>query len=191
MLVIGVPMAIAVGPQAVAWAVTLPKPNFASGETLSAADVNGNFKTLADAVTKLETKKLIVTNPANNKSISVGALYCGATPSAIVGSAIGGYEQAALNCRAAAGCQASTSVHMCTSEELLRSRAVGIDIPSSWYSMGVAVVSFYNSAEHGINDCSEWTSAAVNQQGPQWKAGGSPGPGYGGCSSAAPVACCD
>jgi hypothetical protein len=164
---------------------------FGAGDPLSSAKLNENFKALADAVTKLETKKLVVTNPANGKSISVGALYCGVTPAPIIGSAIGGYEAAAQSCRAAVGCQSSPSVHMCTSEELLRSRSVGIEIPSSWYSTGSALVSFYNTTEHGLNDCTEWTSGVANQQGSQWKAGGSPGPGFAGCASPAPIACCD
>ena len=189
-LIIGVPLAIAAGPQAVAWALTLPK-TFAPNDPISAAEINANFKTLADGVTALEAKKPTVTNPANKKAISVGAVFCGPTPTPVIGSAIGGYEAAAQACRAAAGCQSAATVHMCTAEEMIRSRSIGIDPPSSWYSTGTAGQSFYNSAEHALNDCTEWTSALVNQLGPQWKAGGSPGPGFAGCASPAPIACCD
>jgi hypothetical protein len=189
-LILGVPLAVAVGPQAVAWALT-PLKMFSANDKLSAADVNANFKTLADGVTALETKKPVAKNPANGKTISIGATFCGVTPQAIVGSAIGGYDKAAQSCQVATGCQSSASTHMCTAEEMLRSRAIGLDIPSSWYSTGVAVVSNYNTMEHGLNDCSEWTSAVANQQGPEWNAGGAGGPGFAGCSSPAPIACCD
>lgn len=172
-------------------AAAAPPMTFSSGEELKSTKLNDNFREIDARLTTLETKKARATNPKTGRSVSIGATYCGATPSPVTGSAIGGYDKAAAACQAAVGCAGSATAHMCTSDEVVRSRMIGLEIPSTWYSTGSNGMSFYNTTEHALNDCAEWSTALPNQLGAQWNAGGSGGPGYAGCSSAAPIACCD
>jgi hypothetical protein len=172
--------------------VAFATPNkFQAGDPVSAEKLNQNFADIETRLASLETKKARITNAATGKSVSVGAAFCGVTPTPVVGSAIGGYAKAAAACQAAAGCQGAATAHMCTGDELVRSRMLGLEVPSSWYSTGASNQSFYNTTEHLLNDCYEWTSALPNQLGAQWNAGGSGGPGFAGCASPAPIACCD
>ena len=182
-LIIGVPLALAAGPQAVALALTLPK-TFAQSDPVSAAEINANFKTLADGVTALEAKKT-VTVTLNGMQYSVGATaYVGGTQG-YMGADIQGYTGAKRKCEAAF--PSRPGVHMCTTEELARTAQVGIVVPNaSWYAAATRVGRDANSGV--TNDCFGWTdSSAGNYSAVAVTVGFSVGT----CNQLLPIACCD
>ncbi len=99
-------------------AATVPNPQFEAKKPIVAADVNANFKALADAVTALEKQRPVATY--NGKSYSLDALYCGAS-SPTLGN-LGGYSGAKATCEST--CKSSTA-HMCTVAEMQRSASLG------------------------------------------------------------------
>jgi hypothetical protein len=103
---------------------------------------------------------------------------------------LGGYAGAKQLCETTCS---STTAHMCTSEELVRTSQLGVTIPTptgvvpgSWYSAGIRQVASGNPV-----DCAGWTndaSGTSSHDGPFWGLGQ---PQVTGCFNAAPVLCCD
>src|SRR5690242_18533227 len=83
LLRVGLPIAIVLGGSALAYA-NVPTV-WKSGDTLKAADLNGNFSALDARLTALEAGA-DYTNPVTNKHYSLGAGYCGSTPIAYNGN---------------------------------------------------------------------------------------------------------
>lgn len=141
-----------------------------------------------DDVAKLEAAKPVVTK--NGKQWSLGATYCGIT-AATDGSA-GGYattkalcEQPTTGCPSASGGLGSSSAHMCTAEELVRSASSGIPLPGAgWYNRGARVIEGPSSA---MTDCAGWTSNSTNMSGALW----SVTPSGATCNATYPILCCD
>lgn len=127
----------------------------------------------------------VVTN--GSVSYSVGATkYCGTGPSPTTGAisynTLTGYAGAKAMCQASTGCGPSLTAHMCTSDEILRSRMVGISVPTSaWYATGVGVP----VSGGQIYDCAAYTSAAAF--GASWAGD----PDYAACTTSQPILCCD
>jgi hypothetical protein len=129
------------------------------------------------------TGKYVVTGPGG--SYSVGATkFCAASAMSYTGSAVGGYVGAKKICESA--CNLPTA-HMCASEELIRSTAIGIDIPDNlWFSTGIHAQDI--AAGVNIRDCGGWQSSDTAQAGPVWK---KVFPYGGRCNNAVPLSCCD
>jgi len=130
--------------------------------------------------------------------ISVGAtMYCGATSTSYTG-AMGGYEGAKAACQTTC---ASTTAHMCTSEELIRSQAVGAKLGAvtGWYASGVL---WLTTEPSGIitSDCGgsgtfveAYTQTQSNDgafvlRGALWQNGG---PNTDVCTDSYSIMCCD
>lgn len=170
--------AVAFGAAGIGLAMASPH-QFDAGETLQAADLNGLNVARTDA-----------------GSYSVSAtLYCGATSQSASGDLSGltasglGYARAKHACEAVAGC--GVTAHMCTSEEVVRSGALGLNVPApgGWYSTGSDAVT---STQHN-NDCNGWTSSVgTSFSGMTWQGNGANGAAIAtSCGSANPILCCD
>jgi len=94
------------------------------------------------------TGKYLATGPGG--SYSVGATtFCGVSAMSYTGGGVGGYAGAKKICESA--CK-SPSAHMCTSEELIRSTAIGIAMPDNlWFSTGIHAQDIAPMV--GIRDC--------------------------------------
>ncbi len=87
------------------------------------------------AVEAAKSGRLVVS--ANNKRISFGGLFCGATASstgALGSGADTGYLAAKALCERVSGC--SSSAHMCNGEEAINSHLLGITLPQGWVRHG-------------------------------------------------------
>jgi hypothetical protein len=100
---------------------------------------------------------------AGTASYSVGATkFCGATTTTFTG-ALGGYAGAKQQCQ---GTCSTPTAHMCLTDELIRSQALGVDLStvSGWYAAGGYVLT---SAPAGFiqSDCggSGTTAAGYTQ----------------------------
>ncbi|MBI5487107.1 MAG: hypothetical protein HY905_07220 [Deltaproteobacteria bacterium] len=103
-----------------------------------------------------------VTRTRGTKTISVGGVYCGAT--AATSGSVGGYSGAKALCETAC---ADPVAHMCSTEEVTRSAALGVAFGAGWYvggERGYAGLcarsetgwSYYHFAS---TDCDGWTSS--------------------------------
>jgi hypothetical protein len=115
--------------------------HFSSGQTLTAAGLNGNFDELYAAAAKPTITK-------NGKSISIGGSYCGASAATYKGGEVGGYTGAKAKCETAC---VSTTAHMCDAAEITRSQQLGTTMPD-----GVWVSAFTSS--NTPQDCVSWTT---------------------------------
>ena len=185
-------LAVVVGGAAVyaATANPLTLDNHPANSVLSSATLNGNFSAIQTAVRALQTQvasgRLVAT--INSKQFSVGATrYCGATPTASPFSGnIGGYGTAKAQCETACS---SSSAHMCTSEELVRSVAVGITVATGWYAAGLKDADQSGTNTANNQDCRGWTSISSNDVGPLWS-GTAPNTNNCGTSTNV-ILCCD
>ena len=165
-----------------AWRVYAEVPNtFSPGDKLTAKTMNDNFKALQDAINSAR----VVTK--NGKQYSIGATYCGASI-ATNGQITNGYAGAKYLCEQVQACANSPSAHMCTSEELSRTRQMGIAVPDGWYSSALYYAYVGGSQIiHGSNDCEGWTNGTSDGGNAFWSAR----PTASDCSFQAPVLCCD
>lgn len=132
----------------------------------------------------------VLTNGSTHYSVGATS-FCGLsatqTNGNIIGASTPGYGGAKAMCEASPGCKMSPSAHMCTSEELVRSRALGITLSNGWYSTGTWV----NATNMNVDECDGWTnSTATNLFGAYWGTGPDR-PGADFCSSMHFVLCCD
>jgi hypothetical protein len=75
----------------------------------------------------------------NGKQYSLDATYCGktaATSSPFTTGNITGYVVAKTLCESVAQCNNAPSAHMCTNEEIVRSRQLGVYVEHGWHSTG-------------------------------------------------------
>ncbi len=119
--------------------------------------------------------------------------YCGVSSSATTGAistggagTTGGYQAAKSLCETTCS---SPAAHMCSSEEWIRSRQLGV-WPASfgggipWIAGGLA---FTTTSGGQVNDCAGWTTAASTVSGP---VGNSAAPLTQACNTSSPIACC-
>lgn len=117
---------------------------------------------------------------------SSGGGFCGATAVAQDGD-MGGYAGAKALCEAVASC--SSSAHMCTTDEIIRHKALGQTHPQGWFASGVWVP----SGGIQVKDCDAWTDNGSGRAGMAFAASSStePGPFSAVCNTTYPVLCCD
>lgn len=185
-LLVLMPLALLFGQRALVWAdVTLPTPTFTDGQPLTAAQLNGNFDALKDAINK-------PTISIGGKLFSTHAVYKTSTANTKGKfTATGGlvsYEAAKQLCEDAAK---SPSAHMCSAEEIQRSRQLG-KTPTNidgWISTGGR---YQEEGSYFATDCMGWTSEDQSQ-GALYFYGKhiTPFANLGGCDNALPILCCD
>jgi hypothetical protein len=171
-----------------------PPALFSPGQTLSSSVMNQNFSGLDSRIGALESftstgTKVVETR--NGKKWSLGATYCGATGTSYTGASVGGYASAKSLCeQVSLGCNQSTSAHMCTAEEVLRTYEMGLPFSTTgWYSQGAW--SYSPAQPVYVNDCAAWTSSsATTDIGPVWNNNG-PQPSGDHCNGSHPILCCD
>jgi hypothetical protein len=117
-------------------------------------------------------------------SYSVRGTFCGTAQVNSAGTmSVGvyhGYQASMLICESACS---SINAHMCASDDVLRSQALGVAVPDGFYSTGVV----WTDGVHGlIADCGGWTD--VSSFGPYWSA--TTGPTAFNCGVPAAVLCC-
>lgn len=169
---------------AVAWA-SVPT-TFKDGDTLSAQALDDDFASLDGRLQRLETAHARETADGG---YSLGATYCGQTGNT-TGDLSGlpapgsGYAKARAQCQTA--CSSATA-HMCTAEELVRSRTVGKQPVEGWYSSGVYAPRI-NASSDWIMDCVSWSNGTTDREGMVWE---SYGPNATSCNASVAVLCCD
>jgi hypothetical protein len=198
-LAFGIPLALILASGAVAfagmdWALPHEWSNSAgptyAGPSLKASDLDDNFNALADAGASLEARVAALeaahARETADGGYSLGGTFCGQTAASYSGNiqsqvsgTTNGYEAAKSICQTT--CQ-SVSAHMCSSEELIRSRALGNTVLTleSWISAGIQNITVPAGA---FSDCGAW-EVANSSLGPDeagWKT----------CSASQPIACCD
>lgn len=178
----------------VAYAVTTP---FGENDTLTATALNGNFSSLQAEVDGLKADvaalKAANAKETQNGKYSSGAVFKGVavpTKGSIVSGTKTGYAAAKERCQTAVT-PASDSAHMCTGEELVRARQLGIVIPRGWYSTAAAsfIPNYAPNIPQGTQfDCNGWSSTAANDWAPVWNTNI---PQFGLCSVEEAILCCD
>lgn len=122
------------------------------------------------------------------KPYSVGATgYCGNTSGGYTG-ALGGYVGAKAACETACG---SSSAHMCTAEEVVRTWQLGKAIAFSgyaWYSVGLRGMT--DTTGNTLNDCGSWNSSSSVHLGAVWDPMNQ-GVSVKSCNETHGVLCCD
>jgi hypothetical protein len=194
-VLLSAPLAVLIGLGAIAYA-TVPNV-FMSGEPLSSAQMNANFGNLDGRLTAVEA---ILGTATADGGYSLGATYCGPT-AATLGSFSGpgtltGYASAKAQCQAVTGCSPKTA-HMCTSEEMVRTRQLGGQIDAGaaaygWFSTGS--YGYYPGTGTYTGDCEGWTTNSASVLGDVWGTTNTPPvipqPTY--CSGGPyPILCCN
>lgn len=105
------------------------------------------------AIEAASAGRVVVSN--GSKSISVGALFCGATSQTYTGN-LGGLTAAKSVCETTCG---DPAAHMCTDEEIRRSTAIGISMNASSYYAWVTGQVGQASDSYENSDCNGWTAA--------------------------------
>jgi hypothetical protein len=160
-------------------------PNtFAPGDQLSASKLNANFMALDGRVTALEKFDIgaaRIVETRGGKAWSLGAVYCGVTASTN-GQIGSGYAGAKGLCETAC---TTTSAHMCTTDEIVRTAQMGVAAPAGWYSAGL-----WSEGAGAVvdNDCTAWTTSSSTVNGYWWS---STYTTVQACNMTGPVLCCD
>ncbi len=169
--------------------------SFSAGEALSSSKVNANLQATQSAVSNLQTRMTAAeAQLSGNGNYALGATFCGTSIGSFTGSltdgALTGYAAGKSICQKSCG---ATTAHMCTSEELVRSSAVGGPfLPKSpanayyWYASGI-------TTDGAIGDCEDFTSGTSSGgDGAAWLVGSTQmAPSAAACSSSLPIACCN
>jgi len=166
-------------------AVAVPV-TFATGETLTADQLNTNFRAVEDRVVALESARPVYTNADTGEKYSLDAGYCDSTLP--TNGAIGGFAEAKALCETRCG---SETAHMCSVQELIRYHQTGGSVTANgWVTHGFAHPGG-SWAPPGINECLSWTS--YGHLGSVWGsiATSAGGPFYQGCEQVLPIHCCD
>jgi len=197
---VGIPAAVLIGGGAIAWAGNLV--TWTDGQPLKSADLNNNFSYLQGEITALQAaqaqSQAFQVQATADGGFSVGATYCGAT-AATAGSfsgpgALTGYASAKASCQAVSGC--SAAAHMCSGEEIVRTRQVGHAVAfggatnEGWTASGV--YNYYGPGTADTSDCNGWTTAGGSTAGSTWyvmAAFSQPALNY--CSASQPILCCN
>jgi hypothetical protein len=158
---------------------------FEPEKKLTAQQLNDSFAALQQQLAELRAKSIVV---RNGRSFSVGATFCGTTAPTKGAFAVGetsGYAAAKSSCeKSACG---SDSAHMCSSEEVVRSRQAGLLVTDGWYSSGT-FVEVEDPANEPVHDCYGWTRDTADVNGPFWTDNHGVASG---CDAARPILCCD
>lgn len=147
----------------------------------------------SDPLTASDLNSIAVATGPDGGRYSGGATkYCGIGATSTNGAPSyggkAGYPATKALCEASTACGNSATAHMCSTEEVIRSASMGINMPSGWYSVGVYVVQ--SSYPDLYRDCTGWTSLQSTALGTVW--GNSPdAPTNQSCNVVAPVLCCD
>jgi hypothetical protein len=169
-----------VGVLAVAGIALAAPHHWSTNDPLTATDLNGLN---------------VLTNGSTQYSIGA-TKYCGQSQDPTAGKFFlggqTGYAASKALCQAATACGSSSTAHMCASEEIVRSRSLGISVPMGWYSTGtLSLPPMGIGTGYTVDDCKGWTtSAAGNDLGATWSTG-SDFPGAQFCNNMFPVLCCD
>lgn len=159
---------------AIGAAVAVPV-TFSDGNVLTASQLNANFGNLEQRMAAAE-KRL-----TGDGKYSLGAGFCGATSTSTAGN-LGGYPAGKTLCQTT--CGNSSTAHMCTTEEVLRTVSTGVTLPYGWYSSGA----FQGASGSTQHDCQQWTSSNGAEMGSAYLVYGL-FTSY--CSTVQPVLCCD
>ena len=172
---LGIGVALA-GPIDTTWIV--------QGNPLTAAQLKSDLDGLQTQVAALQAFQAQATADGG---YSLGATYCGmtaATTGALSGpGSLTGYASAKGQCQGVAACS-PTAAHMCTADELIRTRALGIAAPNGWYSN--AAYAYYPGPEP-YADCDGWTSSSNQPYGPVWNSS----PSQDDCAATQSILCCN
>jgi hypothetical protein len=184
-----------------------PVPNiFSSGDPISAAEINEDFDALVDGITAVEARASVLEGRAAALEASATGVLCGytdPTPGSFTfvsgTAALRGYAAGSALCQSS--CAPSTTAHVCSSAEIVRSEELGLVRPSAmdaaWYATGdfssdVRTGSGTGTTGYQITDCRGFTSLDSGEAGAFWATGGGAhAPNYQGCNFAASIACCD
>lgn len=143
---------------------------FVAGDAISAEEVNSNFAVLSERIDNVPTSPSAIVGPSGARW-NLNATYCGRTTTRYDGRilhTLPGGAQLTGYAAARAICETSCAApggHMCTSDELIRSRAVGFidgntfagaaaDTSVGWYSSGI----FADAGSNELDDCRAWTT---------------------------------
>jgi hypothetical protein len=131
-----------------------------------------------------------VTNHAGVQQYAVGAtVYCGTTRSTSTGN-LGGYAGARGMCRTSGVGTSTSTAHMCTAEEMIRSASLLLNPPepaNGWYAVGAFAVGALPGGAP-IDDCAGWTTSDSGHRGANWR---ETGPGSASCATPRSIMCCD
>lgn len=134
-------------------------------DTLTANDLNGNFKALADAVTALETKHA---SPYLGKTVAKSG-------------AAGGYAGVKALCVAATG---NADARACTAHDIVVAASAGQQLDEGWYASGA-----YDAYPVAGSDCVGFSDGTSSYRGASWSSAlAAPSHAY--CSASLPFLCC-
>jgi hypothetical protein len=178
---------------------TLPRSRMgAVPYALNAARVSWNGVTDVDATTEwpgtLPYSRLKGAQSAGDDGTvyTLAGRYCGSTPA---GPTTGGYRAVKQQCQTA--CGNVSGAHVCTSEELIRSTAIGVSIPADgWFATGTASPRGSTPGNGYYNDCFGFTVSDDKHSGVVWRVKDDTGkpvsfPDTYGCQSRFPILCCN
>jgi hypothetical protein len=165
----------------------------ASGLVQASSDPACNASTAGALYFNTADHTIHICNGSSFVVIGLPGTFCGVSSSSTTGAistagagTTGGYQAAKTLCETTCN---SPAAHMCSSEEWIRSRQLGV-WPSSfgggapWISGGVASTT---AGGGQVNDCAGWTSAAATVSGP---IGNPAAPLTQTCDAPSPIACC-
>ena len=173
------PAAAFLGTVTVAHATLDPAPSTwaISGRPISANSLARNLVQLDSRVTTLEDFQKKVTSSGG---FSGGATFVKQTSTTYLGGAVGGYVGARNKCQSAVG---TTSAHMCSGEETIRSAQLGmLGTADGYFSTADAIYGTPN------DDCYGWTDSTGAHYGEYWAFGRA---NASGCVTPHPILCCD
>jgi hypothetical protein len=162
-----------------------------SGAPVSASALAAD---LNEAQTRIAALEAFRAQATADGGYSLGGTYCGFTASTgAVFSGPGtqtGYASARAQCQALTGCSA-TVAHMCTPDELVRTKQLGRAIT---YSGGSGYGWIASGVGSGTNatDCTGWTVGTTTAQGGAWyESPPTSEPALSGCQVSNPILCCN
>ncbi|MCA9593095.1 MAG: hypothetical protein KC776_07285 [Myxococcales bacterium] len=165
----------------------VPK-TWSDAEVLTHTDLNANFQALDARLAAQESKRAIVKK--NGKEWSLDATYCASTSESHTGSGWGGWGATKAACEAACS---SSSAHICSAGEMIRSASLGIN-PShiGWIDGDYS----FAPPTGPVRNCDGWSSGAPNILGHMWDVSNVPSGGQGfpnatSCNNALWLLCCD
>ena len=160
-----------------------PPHTFSNGETLTASSLMQDFNDLDGRLAALESFKAKLTR----NGTTIPGTYCGKTPASYDGAGVGGRAGAKAKCQAA--CGNSATAQQCTSDEVMRSLAAGVDqavMNRAWYTTGDYVIETYVNA-----DCNGWTNNTGSYAGVTLTDSPAGASTHDICSNSRPILCCD
>lgn len=124
---------------------------------------------------------------AGGNATTASGLLCGTTApvnGAFSSGGQTGYRAAKLLCEQVSGC--GPLAHMCSAEEMVRGRQLGLPFTEGWLATGLTIV---GSPTVVSSDCGGWNVAMSTHIGPSWQVV-SGGPYGRFCNEMLPILCC-